>query len=52
MRAMLAAAVLFASPLSGYAKLPPPTPEAQAKSEDAKAKAAEASRKEAELLSR
>lgn len=52
MRALLAAAMLLASPLAAYAKLPPPTPEAQAKSEEAKLKAAEASRKEAELLGR
>lgn len=52
MRALLAAVVLVAIPLPGQAKLPPPTPEAQAKSEEAKAKAAEASRKEAELLAR
>lgn len=52
MKAMLVAAALVAVSMAGHAKLPPPTPEAQAKSEEAKAKAAEASRKEAELLSR
>lgn len=50
--ASIVASLLAAVPLAGWAKLPPPTPEALAKAEEAKAKAAEATRKEAELLLR
>ena len=50
--APLLASMLAVAPLAGWAKLPPPTPEAIAKAEEAKAKAAEATRKEAELLLR
>lgn len=49
---LIAVALAAAIPLAGWAKLPPPTPEAQAKAEQAKAKAAEAARHEAELLVR
>lgn len=51
-RSLLAAALLVAAPAAGWAKLPPPTPEAQAKAQEAKDKAAEAGKKEAELLLR
>ena len=52
MIAPILASVLSALPLAGWAKLPPPTPEAQAKAEEAKAKLADAARKEAELIVR
>lgn len=49
---LLALALLTGMPSLAWAKLPPPTPEEQAKAEEAKAKAAEAAKKDAEALAK